>query len=393
MDNAALRAISLKSGQVKTLHRGGYYGRYLLSGHLLYFHQGVLYGARFDPGRLEMQGPPVPVIEDVAANQSTGGGQFGVSAQGTFVYSAGRATQGWQVAWLDTSGKTQPLLSKPGDYTFPRLSPDGRKLAFTGEGAGADVYVYDLERDTTARLTFKGDSQAPEWAPDGKHLAFASASSIFWVRTDGAGGPHLMLEGRSIPRVWSFTRDGRHMAFHDRNSETGFDIWTLPLDLSDPDNPKPGKPELYLRTPADELVPRFSPDGRWIAYRSTESGNGEIYVRPFPAAGGSKWQISTGGGLYAFWSNNGRELFYETVDHRIMVLDYTVDGGSFLPGKQRFWSDKQLFYTGTSNLDLAPDGKRFVVFVLPEAAPGQKGNLHVTMLLNFFDELRRKLPQ
>jgi len=166
----------------------------------------------------------------------------------------------------------------------------------------------------------------------------------------------------------------------------------LPLDLTDPDRPKPGKPELFLRTPADELVPRFSPDGRWIAYRSNESGNNEIYVRPFPARGGGKWQVSTGGGAYGIWSNNGRELFYETTDNRIMVLDYTVNGDSFVPGKPRLWSGKQIFYPGSSNLDLAPDGKRFAVLTAPEATGREKGSLHVTMLLNFFDEVKRRIP-
>ena len=123
---------------------------------------------------------------------------------------------------------------------------------------------------------------------------------------------------------------------------------TLPLDTSDPDHPKPGKPEPFLGTPSDENVPMFSPDGRWIAYRSNESGTDEIYVRPFPAGRGGKWQISTGGGLYPIWSNNGRELFYETPDYRIMVVDYTVSGDSFVPGKPRLWSDKQIFYPGTS---------------------------------------------
>jgi len=178
------------------------------------------------------------------------------------------------------------------------------------------------------------------------------------------------------------------------DAEAGYDVSTLPLDLRDPDHPIPGKPEVFLRTPAAEglRVPRFSPDGRWIAYRSYESGTPEIYVRPFPAGTGGKSQISSGGGLYAYWSSNGRELFFQTADNRIMVLDYTVDGVSFVPGKARMWSNRQLFYTGTSNLDLAPDGKRFAVFTLPEAPPGAKGSVHVTMLLNFLDELKRKIP-
>ena len=115
-------------------------------------------------------------------------------------------------------------------------------------------------------------------------------------------------------------------------------------------------------------------------------------MRAFPAASGGRWQISAGGGLYPFWSSNGRELFYETADYRIMVIDYSVDGATFVPGKPRLWSDKQLFFAGKMNLDLAPDGKRFAVLALPETAPGEKGSVHVTMLLNFFDELRRRIP-
>jgi hypothetical protein len=166
----------------------------------------------------------------------------------------------------------------------------------------------------------------------------------------------------------------------------------LPLELTDPDRPKPGKPELFLRTPNDESVPRFSPDGRWIAYRSNYSGNNEIYVRPFPAAGGSRWQISVGGGLYGLWSNNGHELFYETTDYRIMVVDYRAEGASFVAGKPRPWSDKQLFYTGALNLDLAPDGKRFAVLAQSENTGAEKGSVHVVMLQNFFDELKRRIP-
>ena len=161
--------------------------------------------------------------------------------------------------------------------------------------------------------------------------------------------------------------------------------------MSDSDHPKPGKPELFLRTPFNEYVPAFSPDGRWIAYRSDESGINEIYVRPFPVGEG-KWQVSTGGGLYGIWSNNGREFFYETLDNRIRVADYTANGDSFVPGKPRVWSDRQIYFPSVTNLALAPDGKRFAVLAAPEAAGGEKGPVRATFLLNFFDELRRQLP-
>jgi serine/threonine-protein kinase len=392
-NDANIEAISLKTGQAKIVQRGGYYGRYLPSGHLVYVHQGTLFGVKFDLERLEARGVPVPILDDVAANPATGGGQFDFSSTGTFVYVAGKsAAQTWQIAWLDSSGKMQPLLATPGAYTTPFLSPDGLKVAFSSD---SDIYIYDLERETTPRLTVTGHAVNAVWAPDGKHLVFLSNGNgfgFFWVRSDGAGEPEQVLQGPNGMIPWSFSPDGRRLAYHQQDPETSLNLWTLPLDITDPDHPKSGKPEQFLRTPADERRPKFSPDGHWIAYESNESGSNEIYVRPFPAGGGSRWQISTGGGLYAFWSNNGRELFYETADYRIMVVDYTVDGTSFVPGKRRLWSDRQLFYAGSVNLDLAPDGKRFAVLTLPETAPGEKGSVHVVFLENFFDELRRRLP-
>jgi serine/threonine-protein kinase len=231
------------------------------------------------------------------------------------------------------------------------------------------------------------------WAPDSKHILFGSSNNdgLFWLRSDGSGDTQRLLQSNKAPTPWSVSPDGRQVAYFDRDTANGFDLWTLGLDLTDPDHPKPGTPEPFLRTPASEGVPMFSPDGRWIAYRSNETGSNEIYVRPFPPATGGRWVVSSGGGMYPTWSKNASQLFYETLDNRLMVLDYTVEGASFVPGKPRLWSDQQLFSTGVSNLDLAPDGKRFII-LLPEAAPGDKGSVHITMLLNFFDELKRRIP-
>jgi serine/threonine-protein kinase len=286
------------------------------------------------------------------------------------------------------------LLTTPGVYDMPRFSPDGRRLALISSG---DLAIYDLQRETMTRLTFTGQALAPIWGPDGKHLIFQSVSSdgtsLSWIRADGAGGPEPLLESRTNPIPYSFSPDGGRVAYLDMGRETGYDLWTLPLDSSrDPDHPRPGRPELFLGTPFNETVPAFSPDGRWIAYRSNASGANEIYVRPFGRSS-SQWQISTGGGIYGIWSNNGRELFYETPDNRIMVTDYKTSGPTFVAGKPRLWSDRHIYYTGLTNLALAPDGRRFAVFPMPDAMDGDKSPLHVTFLLNFFDELGRRLPR
>ena len=389
-ENGRFEAITKKTGSLKVLPLTGYGARYLPTGHLLYARQGVLYGVRFDPDSLEARGSPSPLLEDLSANPFTGGGQYAFSESGTLVYlSAKHPAVIWQLAWLDGSGKFQPLNAAPGVYTNPRVSPDGNKLAVLN---GPDIFIYDLQREASTRLT-SGQVTSPIWALDGKHLVYISVSDAFrivWVRSDGAGEPVTLVESKELASPWSFAPDGR-LAYYTTSPGSGNDIWTLRLDLSDPDHPKPGKPELFLGTPTNELVPRFSPDGKWIAYRSDESGQNEIYVRPFAAgSAGGKWQISAGGGMYGIWSKNGRELFYETPDSRIMVVDYTIRADSFTPGKPRLWCDTRPFATrGVPNLDLAPDGKRFLVFAPPESSTEP---VRVAMLENFFDELRRRLP-
>jgi serine/threonine-protein kinase len=295
---------------------------------------------------------------------------------------------------MNSAGKTEPLLA-PGANWLPRLSPDGKRLALTTNNK--DIEVYDWERDRMTKLTFAGPNQLsryPVWTPDGKHIVFTSlspnGSSLEWIRSDGAGESHPVMQGKSDLRPYSFSPDGKRLAFAEATVRTGLDVWTLLLDLSDPEHPKAGKPELFLGTMSDEFEPAFSPDGRWIAYRTNASGPLEVYVQPFPGPGG-RWLI--GAGRHPVWSANGRELFYFGPDNRIMVTTYSAKGDSFSADKARAWSDAQILEPNVAlwNMDLAPDGKRFVVAPRPETR-GQKGSVHVTVLLNFFDELRRRLP-
>jgi Tol biopolymer transport system component len=403
-DNASIEVLSLKTGQWKVVQRGGYFGRYLPSGRLLYIHQGTLFAVGFDLDRLEVRGAPAPLLENVAGNDVVGAGQYDVARNGTMVYLSGKSSAVKStIAWMESSGKTQPLLAAPGLHFAPRLSPDGMRLALTVGAPGAgDIYLYDWQRDTMTRLTFTQANLYSVWTPDGKHIVFQSqsgpATSIRWIRADGAAEAQPLLESKGDLRPYSFSPDGKRLAYAELAMDTSFDLWTLPLDVSDAEHPKPGKPELFLRTPFDEREPAFSPDGRWIAYSSAESGQYDVYVRPFPGgapSGSGKWQISTGGGRYPIWSSNGRELFYETLENRIMAAAYTAKGDLFAADKPRAWSNMQileLFGTGIWNLDLSPDGKRFAVIPRPEATGDQKGSVHVTVLLNFFDELRRRVP-
>jgi dipeptidyl aminopeptidase/acylaminoacyl peptidase len=399
-DNASIEVLSLKTGQWKVVQRGGYSGRYLPSGHLVYIHQSTLFAVGFDLDRLEVRGTPAPLVENVAGNDIVGAGQFDVARNGTLVYLSGKSsTVTFPVAWMDSTGKTQPLLAAPGLHFAPRFSPDGKRLALAVGAPGAgDIQIYDWQRDTMTRLTFTQTNLCPVWTPDGKHIVFLSRppNSIRWIRADGAGESQLLLEGNGELRPYSFSPDGKRLAFSESAVDTSFDLWTLPLEVSDPERPKPGKPELFLRTPFNETEPAFSPDGRWIAYTSSESGSNEVYVRPGGTPSGSgKWQISTGGGSHPIWSRDGQELFYETLDNRIMAATYAAKGDSFAADKPRPWSNTQimdLFGTGIWNLDLSPDGKRFAVIPRPEATGEQRSSVHVTVLLNFFDELRRRVP-
>ena len=393
-DTASIEVMSLADHRRKTLVQGGTFGRYLLSGHLVYVNRGTLFAVPFDVDRLEVHGTPAPVLDQVGYTVGVGSAQLDFSQAGTLVYRRGGAGSGLlTVAWLDSSGRMQPLLAKPGPYGRPSMSPDGQRLALeVSEESGTDIWVYDWQRDTMTRLTFTGKSSRPLWNPDGRYIVFqAAGEGMSVIRSDGAGKPRPLTQSKIFQEAYSFTPDGKRLAFMEQASGSSFDLWTVPLE-SDDAGLRAGKPEVFLQTPADERYPTFSPDGRWIAYRSDESGTSQVYVRAFPDKGG-KWQISNSGGRYPMWSRNGHELFFETLDNHIMVAAYEVKGDSFEADKPRAWSEKQIGgAVGNKNVDLAPDGKRIVATMPVETAETQKAQNQVTFLMNFFDELRRKVP-
>jgi serine/threonine-protein kinase len=392
--NADIVALSLTNGTRHVVVRGGSYPRYVRSGHLLYVNDGRLLAVPFDTGRLETAGQPVTVIEGIASNQ------LAVSASGTLVYlRAPIPTGGVPIQWLDHTGALTPLRKTATNWRQFEFSPDGRRLALTiADAVQNDIWVYEWAQDRLTRLTLDpADDTKAVWAPDGRRIVFASTRgdkstrNLYWQLANGTGDAQRLTNSAHDQAPASWHPSGKFLAFHEIDPETNFDLMILPMEGDEASGWKPGVPKVFLKTPFSELGPMFSPDGRWIAYHSNESGHFEVYVRPFPGPGG-KWQISNGGGLTAKWSRTKPELFYRTTDNQIMVAAYTVDGNAFRAEQPRLWSERR-FQSPADALEpfaLHPDGERFAL-TSAEAAEGPRRD-HVTLILNVFEELRRLAP-
>jgi Tol biopolymer transport system component/predicted Ser/Thr protein kinase len=409
-DDANIDVISLKTGERKTVERGGFFARYVAAsagagsrgtGYLIYLHQSTLFAVPFNLPQLARVGVAVPILEDVSSDPGAGG-DFAFAQNGTFLYLPGTGRQGgWPISWLDRASGVpteSPLHAPPGIYVTPRFSPDGKRLAFSiASGQGEDIWVKDLDRNTPSRLSFlSGTNRWPVWTPDARNIVFqstnASAPGLYWIRADGSGEAQRLSDGTLQDIPCSFSPDGKRLAFSRIGNGGSRDIFTAPVE-GDPAHPQLGKAELFLGTPFGESLPAFSPDGRWLAYMSDESGSYEVYVRPFPGPG-SRWQISAGGGRFPLWSRDGGELLFQTLDERVMVVHYTAKSGSFAADKPRVWSEIRLLNLAdsASSYDLAPDGRRLAAMLANDEASGQKPLTHLTFLLNFVDELRRRAP-
>jgi Tol biopolymer transport system component len=392
---------SMSSGQRKTIEHGAY-ARYLSSGHLVYTQNGTVFVVPFDLQRLDATGQPAPVLEDVLSADYNGGAQFSVSATGNLVYVPGSfARQNVAVYWMDREGKFTPLRLTPGDYYNPALSPDGKRLALEiHDRKRSDIWLYEEEGDRLTRLTFAGESNSyPVWTPDGRRIVYTSLDkegleNLWWIPADGSGNAQRITRSiSSIQHARSWRPDGKVLAFRQYNTETSWDVMTLAIEGDEKSGWKSGQPQVFVNSVSYEMEPAFSPDGRWLAYMSSESGKFEVYVRPFPGPGG-KWQISNGGGWYPKWSHDGKELLYRGPDNKITAVTYAASGDSFHADKPQPWSPSQLrdHWIGfiTYNFDPHPDGKRVVVL----KAPGTEDDAVVNKLnivLNWFQELKQKV--
>jgi serine/threonine-protein kinase len=383
-------ALSAKTGEVKTLVDDAYFGRVLPSGDLVYLREGALWGTHFDSARLEVIGSPTKLLDDVLADRLNVAGLFDVSASGLIAYRSGRSgLTEYPVLWMDKSGRTTTLVSRPDAYQFPNFSPHGEKILLNG---GEGPYIYDVASGTL--LSRVSNARAAQWMPDGRHLlvrrATATGSSIVYVNEDGTGDDRVLLEATGIT-LSDVSSDGSLVLYNQQAADTTTDVWALSVDLTDPDRPKPGKPRPLLNSRATETGPRLSPDGRWLAYCSDESGRFEIYVRSFPGLGG-KVRVSNGVGdnrPAVSWSRTRSELFFYGVDGHITVVEYSVQGASFVPAKPTVWSPTPVrALAGVYNLALHPDGQRFAVLpadTIPE------GGVQLTFLVDFLDEFRKRI--
>ncbi len=384
-DLAKIEVLDLETRQRKVVHQGGSYGRYLPSGHIVYYFQGTLFGFPFDLSRLEPAGSVTPLVENLAGGRSEGGAQFSVADDGTLIYSSGDAEATTTLVWVDRQGRATPLWDTPQDYQSPTLSPDGTLLAVALEAEGnTDIWIYDIERHVPTRLTFtEGDDTDPIWSPDGEHVYFFSdrdgKPSIYRTLADGSGEPEPIVTSDKPLFGGSVSPDGKWLAYSKDGSDV-VDIHIHPLEG--------GEDNRFSTGQAIEFGPDFSPDGRWIVYGSNESGGFEVYVRPV-SGGRGKWQISRNGGIWPRWSHDGRSILYRQVGSGSMKsVAVEASGDTFRAGQVEpvFDGPYAMGSDGIRRHDVSPVDERFVMVSSGEGDDGT--HEHIQVVLDWLAEVR-----
>ena len=392
-DNPQIQIIDLESRARKTVIEDGSYARYVPTGHLVFGHRAGIRAVPFDADRREINGPAVPIPEPILYDFENGLPQLAISTTGSLAFLRGGSTPRRQLVSVDLEARETPLIEAEGGFAYPRYSPDGERLAFTiSEPGNVNIWILNLSTRAQSKLTLEGNNNFPVWTPDGERVTFHSrrrgVDGIYWKRADGSGDSEPLVRTEKVgdtmvPHSWS--PDGNTLVFQSLSSteaEVRSDLWIMTLEGDR--NPRP-----LMATAALEAGAALSPDGRWLAYKSNESGRYEIYVQPFPG-GGERHQLSTDGALPAVWSTDGRAIFFQTEDQVLAVPVSTVP--TFRAGAPRvlFEAAYDPGYSGTHrNFDIAPDGKSFV-FVKADEEWGRA--TEIRMVLNWFEELKRLAP-
>jgi serine/threonine protein kinase len=352
------------------------------SGYLLFLRESALMAWPFDPDRLEFTGDAFPIVDHVNFLPAASRAIFDASQNGVLVYLAGAATPGGQIEWVDREGKTLSTLGDRATYSAPRISPDGTKVAVEvtdPRNATWDIWVYDDARGVRTRFTFGPSSLngAPVWSPDASRLAYRSDRGVkanLYVKSfAGSSTDELILDNDHPKDPADWSADGKYILYTEYTNETKGDVWALPTDGE-------GEPIPFLRSEFIEMQPQFSPDGKWVAYASDESGRFEVYVAPFPGPG-RKWQISSSGGLDPRWRNDGRELFFQSTSNQILAAELDYADETLIVG-----ADEPLFdFAGGGEYDVAGDGQKFLI-----VRDYDKVTTPLTLVLNWNQEIAEK---
>ena len=389
-NDARIDLWDLRTGTRKTLIPGGMSAVYSPSGHIVYARAGKLFAVPFDLNRLEVTGTPVEVLDGVLMSTNTGAASFALSKRGDLAYVPGTAEGGRRtLVWVDRSGRAEPLPLPAASYLYPRLSPDGRLLAVESEGPNHDFSVYDFARSVLTKMTTDGLSHDPVWSPDGTRIAFRAwqteGMTMWSMPADRSAPAQRMTDGVRVSPV-SFSPDGKFLAFDDKNPNTKDDARVLALAS--------GTTQPIAATAFGEGSAKFSPDGRWIAYASDESGKSEIYVQPFPGPG-PKIQISSAGGFDPVWRRSGGELFYRN-DDKMMEVAVTTAGAFHASAPRMLWEGDYSSGAGSScgmpgvassNYDVSADGQHFLMV---RDADGSDFSTSIVVVLNWAEELEAR---
>jgi serine/threonine-protein kinase len=385
-DQTSIVSVALDGSNRGAVLAQGTQPSYARTGHLIFARAGALYAVPFDPANLTVSGSPVAVLAEVMADPSTGGVHYSFSDNGALAYVRG---QPWiaarELVRLDRQGRAQPVFERPLTYSSPRLSPDGRRLAVAIEGATDDLWVADIGSQNLVRLTYEtGSHIAPVWTPDSQRIAFASnrfgAYNLFWKRADGSDTAERLTDSTHLQFPGSWSQDGALLTFTESDPTTGSDIWVLSL--------KDRRTTPLVQTRFNEHGPAISPDSRWVAYSSDESGQEEIYVQRFPEPG-EKRQVSAGGGREPVWSRRGDALFYRAAN-RFMVVPVSRTE-TFLAGSAKLVTEGDYARSemgGAPSFEVSPDGQSLLL--VRERRQSAPTAIHV--ILDWFEELKVKVP-
>jgi Tol biopolymer transport system component len=389
-ENTGIYVGSLDSRESKRLLGVQSEVKYAPPGYLLFVRNGTLVAQPFDASRLELSGEPLPIAEHVVYDPIFGDTMVSVSGNGVLAYRGGAASRDTQLVWFDRTGKQLGPAGPPGDYLDPELSPDGKRVAFDRKGAQGhrEIWLLELAGGTATRFTFNpSDEYFPIWSPDGSQIVFASnregSFGFYQKPSSGAGNEESLLRSATDTAPYSWSLDGRFIVYRSINTKGINEVWVLPL-FGD------RKAFPFLQSEQiNQLLPKLSPDGHWLAYVSNESGRFEVYVQSFPKARG-KWQISNSGGIHPRWARDGKELFYFALDGKLTTVP--VKGDSALEvGPPKALFDPYMLGGARTMLgfrhqyDVSPDGQRFLINV-PVA---EESSSPITLVLNWTAGLKK----